>query len=161
MSNVKPIPEGFHSITPSLTCKGASNAIEFYKKAFGAKELFRMPTPDGKIGHAELQIGDSRIMLNDEFGPPTGESAANPRTYLYLYVDNADAVFNSAVQNGAKVEMPLENQFWGDRFGRVLDPFGHGWGISQHVEDVTPEEMKRRSDAWMAKMAKSAGASTT
>jgi len=161
MSNVKPIPEGFHSITPSLTCKGASNAIEFYKKAFGAKELFRMPTPDGKIGHAELQIGDSRIMLNDEFGPHTGESAANPRTYLYLYVDNADAVFNSAVQNGAKVEMRLENQFWGDRFGRVLDPFGHGWGISQHVEDVTPEEVKRRSDDWMAKMAKSAGASAS
>ena len=138
MSNVKAIPEGFHSITPSLTCKDASNAIEFYKKAFGAKELFRMSTPDGKVAHAELEIGNSRIMVNDVFGP-CGEASANPNTYLYLYVENADDVYNRAVHNGAKAEMPLENQFWGDRFGRILDPYGHGWGISQHVEDVTPD----------------------
>jgi PhnB protein len=157
MSKVKAIPEGYHSVTPSLTCKNAAAAIDFYKKAFGAKELFRMPAPDGRVAHAELLIGDSHIMLNDEMMPMATISQGNRPIYLFLYVENADNTFNTAVQNGAKVDMPLENMFWGDRFGRVSDPFGHQWGIATHVEDVSPDEMKKRSEAWMAKMSKAAG----
>jgi PhnB protein len=157
MSKVKAIPEGYHSVTPSLTCKNAAAAIDFYKKAFGAKELFRMPAPDGRVAHAELLIGDSHIMLNDEMMPMATISQGNRPIYLFLYVENADNTFNTAVQNGAKVDMPLENMFWGDRFGRVSDPFGHQWGIATHVEDVSPDEMKKRSEAWMAKLSKAAG----
>jgi PhnB protein len=158
MAKVRAIPEGYHSLTPSLTCKDASRAIDFYKRAFGAKELFRMPSPDGKVAHAELQIGDSRVMINDEFGPMSGTQGGKERVTMFLYVENADNVFNQAVQAGAQVEMPLENQFWGDRYGHVADPFGHRWGIAQHVEDVTPEEMQKRAQTWFSKMAKSAGA---
>lgn len=157
MSPVKAIPDGYHAITPSLTCKDAARAIDFYKKAFGATEVFRMPTPDGRIAHAELKIGDSMLMVNDELMPMATVSEGTRPTYLFLYVTDVDSTFNNAVKNGARSDMPVENQFWGDRFGKVTDPFGHQWGIATHVEDVAPDELKRRADAWMAKMAKAAG----
>ncbi|MGA7917886.1 MAG: VOC family protein [Candidatus Acidiferrales bacterium] len=149
---VKAIPEGYHSISPLLTCKNAAQAIEFYKKAFNAEEVMRMPSPDGKISHAELRIGDSIIFLNDEMGP-VGTSTGTPRMQLFLYVEDADKTFNSALGAGAKVEMALENQFWGDRYGKLTDPFGHQWGIATHVEDVAPAEISKRAAAFFAKMA--------
>jgi PhnB protein len=153
MSPVRAIPEGYHSITPALTCKNAAEAIEFYKKAFGAQEIMRMPGPGGKIGHAELKIGDSIFFINDVFTPTAEVSEGLPPMSLFVYVEGVDTVFNRAVAAGAKVAMPLENQFWGDRFGKVTDPYGHQWGLAQHVEDVAPDEMKRRSEAWMKKAA--------
>jgi PhnB protein len=159
MSVVRAIPEGYHSITPAIVCKGAARAIEFYKEVFHAKEINRMAGPGGTIGHAELQIGDSKIMLNDEFPGMANApgSDLNTSNSLFLYTDNVDALFDRAVKAGAKVEMPLQNQFWGDRYGKVRDPFGHQWGLAQHVEDVAPEEMERRAKAWMAQMSKAAG----
>jgi PhnB protein len=160
-NTVRAIPEGYHSITPSLTCREASKAIEFYKKALGAKENHRMQGPDGKIGHAEMQIGDSRFMLNDEFpsmaAAPNSNSKSAPSSYLFIYTEDVDTAFNKAVAAGCKVTMPLQNQFWGDRFGKLADPFGHHWGLAQHVEDVAPAEMDRRAKEWQEKMAKSAG----
>ncbi|MGC1638341.1 MAG: VOC family protein [Candidatus Acidiferrales bacterium] len=150
--HVKAIPEGYHSISPSLTCKDAARAIEYYKKAFNAQEVMRMPSPDGKISHAELKIGDSIIFLNDEMGPMTA-SSGTPRMSLFLYVQDADTTFNNAVKAGGKVDTPLENQFWGDRYGKLTDPFGHQWGIATHVEDVAPEEISKRAAAFFAKMA--------
>jgi len=144
---VRPVPEGYHTLTPYLIVSGAEAAIDFYKQAFGAQELFRFPF-QGKIGHAELQIGDSRFMLADEF-PEMGARA--PGTIggspvgLCLYVENCDAVFEKAVAAGATVERPLKDQFYGDRSGTVRDPFGHQWTISTHVEDVPPEELARRA----------------
>jgi PhnB protein len=152
---VNAIPEGYHSITPSLTCRSAAQAIEFYKKAFGAQELRRMASPDGKVSHAELKIGDSVLMLNDEFtsmsAAPT--STTPPSSYLFLYVADVDAVFSSAIQAGARVEMPVQDMFWGDRYGKLTDPAGHQWGIATHLEDVAPEEMGRRAAAFFAKAA--------
>ncbi len=156
---VRAIPEGYHSISPALTCKDAARAIEFYKSVFGATEIMRMPGPDGKIMHAEVKIGDSIIFINDEF-PGMAQAPSpgvTPSVYLFLYNENVDSVFNRAVSMGSKVVMPLDNMFWGDRYGKVTDPFGHQWGLAQHVEDVAPEEMKRRSEEWTAKMAKAAG----
>jgi PhnB protein len=150
---VKAIPDGYHSISPALTCKDAARAIEYYKKAFNAQEVMRMPAPDGKISHAELKIGDSIIFLNDEMGPMSGASAGTPRMSLFLYVQDADTTFNNAVKAGGKVDMPLENQFWGDRYGRLTDPFGHQWGVATHVEDLAPEEINKRAAAFFAKMA--------
>ena len=153
---VKQIPDGFHSITPSLTCRDAARAIEFYKSALGAQELNRMAGPDGKVGHAELKIGDSVFFVSDEFpgmSAAPSASAPNTSTYLYVYVTDANAVFNRAVAAGARVAMPITDMFWGDRYGKLTDPFGHQWGIATHVEDVTPEEMGRRSAAFMAKAA--------
>ena len=147
---VKPMPDGFHVITPYLIVKGAAAAIEYYKKAFGATELMRLPQPDGRVGHAELKIGDSVFMLADEFpemkivGPAT---LGNTSVGLLLHVENADAVFDKAVSLGAKVEKQMADQFYGDRTGTIEDPFGHKWTISHHVEDVSPEEMKRRMAA--------------
>jgi PhnB protein len=159
MSAVHPIPEGFHSITPSIVCKGAARAIEFYKEVFHAKEITRMTGPGGTVGHAELQIGDSRLMLSDEF--PGMASAPGPNTptcsALHVYTDNVDALFDRAVKAGCRVEQQLQNQFWGDRYAKVRDPFGHAWGLAQHVEEVAPAEMERRAKEWMAKMAKAAG----
>jgi PhnB protein len=158
---VRAIPEGYHSISPSLTCKNAALAMDFYKSVFGATEIMRMPGPQGKIMHAEMRIGDSAIFLNDEF-PGMAEAPVPGTTqsiYLFLYTEDVDAVYNRAVSMGSKVTMPLDNQFWGDRYGKVVDPFGHQWGLAQHVEDVAPEEMKRRQDAMAAKMAKAAGQS--
>jgi PhnB protein len=162
MPNTVPaIPPGFHSITPALTCKNAAAAIEFYKKIFGAEEIMRMPGPDGKIAHAEIKIGDSKVFVNDEFpgmatAPAPGSSSS---FYLFLYTENVDDMYNRAVEAGSKATMPLQDQFWGDRYGKIVDPFGHSWGLAQHIEDVSPEEMRRRSAEWQASMAKSAGQS--
>jgi len=157
MSNpVRAIPEGYHTVTPYLTCKNSAKAIDFYKSVFGATEITRMTGPDGKVGHAELKIGDSLIFLADEF--PGMNSAPTPGVKnacgIFLYLENVDATFNRAVAAGASVEMPLA-----DRYGKITDPFGHNWGLAQHVEDVAPEEMKRRSQEFAAKMAKAAAAS--
>jgi PhnB protein len=159
-NDVRGIPEGYHTITPALTCKDAAKAIDFYKKAFGAKEISRMDGPGGKIGHAELQIGDSKFFLNDEFPGMAGSPDANvkaPSSYLFIYSENVDNDFNQAVSAGCTATMPLADQFWGDRFGKLKDPFGHHWGMAQHMEDVAPEEMERRAQEWQAQMAKSAG----
>jgi len=154
MSSVKAIPTGFHSITPALTCKDAARAIEFYKKIFGAQERMRKATPDGaKITHAELTIGDSIIFVNDELGPQTAGAPGPQKISLFLYVEDADTIFNRAVEAGSKITMPLDNQFWGDRFGNVIDPWGHSWGIATHVEDLTPEEIDRRAAVFFAKVA--------
>jgi len=144
----KPIPEGFHAVTPHLVVRGAGEAIEYYKKAFGAVERFRMLGPDGKsIMHAELMIGDSIIFLCDEFPNMETKSPAtlhgSPVT-IHLYVEDVDAVFNRALSEGGKAAMPLQDMFWGDRFGEIEDPFGHHWSIASHVEDVAPEEIERR-----------------
>jgi PhnB protein len=157
MSPVRAIPEGFHTITPSLTCKDCAKAIEFYKKALGATELMRMHSPDGsKITHAELKIGNSMVFVNDEMGPGCAAPGTASGVSLFLYVENADATFGSAVAAGAKVDMPLDNMFWGDRFGTLTDPYGHCWGVATHVEDLTPEEIGKRAAAFFAKMAKAA-----
>jgi PhnB protein len=151
-----PIPKGYHTATPTLTVRNAAEAIEFYKKALGAQETMRMQGPDGKVAHAELKIGDSIIFLSDEL-PNMGNKA--PQTLggatgsIYLYVEDADSVYQQAVSAGAKASMPLTNMFWGDRFGQVTDPYGHTWGISTHVEDVSEQEMAERAKAWYAQMA--------
>jgi PhnB protein len=158
-SNVRPIPEGYHSITPQLTCRDAARALDFYKEALGAKVLVRMDGPGGKVMHAELQIGDSRFMIGDEF--PGMSAAPSPSalqsTSLFMYTNDVDAAFNRAVKAGARADMPPSNMFWGDRYGKFTDPFGHQWGVATHVEDVAPEEMKRRSEEWSKQAAKAAG----
>jgi PhnB protein len=146
----RPIPEGYHTATPYLIVKGAAGAIEFYKKAFGATELLRMAQPDGKIGHAEIKIGDSPIMLADEFpemGARSPQSLGGSPVSILLYVEDVDRVFNQAVAAGAKVARPVKDQFYGDRIGGVTDPFGHQWYIATHKEDVAPEELKKRAAA--------------
>jgi PhnB protein len=155
---VKPVPEGYHTLTPVLTVDGAARAIDFYTRAFGARELGRAMAPDGqRLWHAELQIGDSRLMLSDEF-PELGGSRG-PRALggasgsLHLYVADVDAFFQRAVDAGATVEMALENQFWGDRYGKLGDPFGHTWGVASHIEDLTEEEQRRRLEAQNAAQA--------
>lgn len=149
--NVSPIPNGFHSITPHLVIKNAGEAINFYKKAFGATEVCAMPGPDGKsVMHAELQIGSSRIMIADEF-PQAGyvgpKSLGGTPVTVHLYVDDADATFQKAVAAGAEAIMPPTNMFWGDRYGQVTDPYGHRWSIATHVEDVPEDEMAKRAAA--------------
>jgi PhnB protein len=151
----KPIPEGYHTVTPYLAVDDAAKAIEFYKRAFGAKEHVRMEAPGGKIGHAELAIGDSFVMLSDPFPqastrPPKelgGTSAG-----VFMYVEDVDEVVRQAVDAGATVLMEVADQFWGDRFGTVADPFGHSWSIATHVEDLTPEEIAARGKEAMAAM---------
>jgi PhnB protein len=148
VSPVKPIPDGYHSVTPYLCIKGAAAAIEFYKKAFGAKELLRMPAPGDKIGHAEIQIGDSHVMLADEFpemGFRSPQSVGGSPVMMHLYVEDVDATANKAVAAGAKVTKPVADQFYGDRSGQIQDPFGHNWYVSTHKEDVSPEEIRERS----------------
>lgn len=143
---VKPIPEGYHSVTPYLTLDDASAAIEFYKKAFGATEVFRMPAGE-KIAHAEIKIGDSHVMLSDEW-PDMGMLGPKARggttTSLMVYLDDVDAAYEKAIAAGATQERPVENQFWGDRMGTLVDPFGHRWSLATHVEDVSEEEMGKR-----------------
>ncbi len=159
--NVKAVPEGMHTITPHLVVRGADKAIEFYKNAFGAQVLGVHHTPDGKVMHAGLKIGDSHLMLADEF--PGMGSCQSPQTLggtsatINIYTENVDQLFNRAVAAGATVTMPLANQFWGDRYGQVKDPFGHTWALGQHVEDVAPEEMEQRGRAMFEQMAKGAG----
>lgn len=144
---VKPIPDGFSTVTPSITVRQAAKAIEFYKKAFDAQEIFRFPGPDGKtIMHAEIKIGNSIIMLNDEMPQMncnSPQSLGGTGSSIFLYVNDVDTIFNKAVSNGAKPLMPLMDAFWGDRFGSIQDPFGHVWGIATHKKDMTPEEIKK------------------
>lgn len=145
--STKPIPDGYHAITPYLIIQGAAQALDFYQKAFGAKERMRMPGPGGKVMHAEIQLGDSVVMLADEFpemGAVSPTTLGGSPTFVLLYVNDVDQTFAQALAAGATVERPVQNQFYGDRSGTLKDPFGHRWTISTHVEDVTPEEMKRR-----------------
>lgn len=148
---VKPIPDGYHAVTPYLIMDGAADAIEFYKRAFDAMELFRMDAPGGKVGHAEIQIGDSRIMLGDdcsEEGPlRSPRSSGGSSVGLLLYVKDVDASFKQAVDAGAKVIKPLEDQFYGDRSGGLEDPFGHMWFLSTHKEDLSLDEIRQRAEA--------------
>ena len=151
---VKPIPEGYHSVTPYLIIKGAADAIEFYKKAFGATELFRFPAPDGKIGHAEIKIGDSPIMLADEFaemGYKGPRALGGSPVSLMIYLEDVDTVFNRAVEAGASVKETVQDKFYGDRTGTLTDPFGHVWHVSTHKEDVSMEEMEERAKQASAK----------
>jgi PhnB protein len=156
MANVKPIPEGYHTITPSLVPKDAARAIDFYKRAFGATESGRMQTPDGKIAHAELKIGDSRIMISDEFPQSRAKSPqtiGGTTSALFMYVQDVDAAYQRALGAGATVVMPVADMFWGDRYGQVADPFGYVWGLATHKEDVSETEMKRRAEDMFKKMA--------
>jgi PhnB protein len=159
-NRIKPIPEGFHTLTPHLVVKGASQAIEFYKKALGAEEIVRMPGPDGKsVMHAELKIGDSRLFLVDEF-PDMGalgpHGIGGTPVTIHVYVEDADAIFNQAVAAGAEVRMPIADAFWGDRYGLIVDPFGHKWSFATHKEDLTPEEIAKRAQAAFSGCAASA-----
>ena len=149
-------PAGYHTITPSIIVRGAAEAIDFYKRAFGAEEVTRMNGPDGKVMHAEIKIGDSRIMLGDEnieWGTRSPLSTNGTSGSLHLYVPDADAAFDRALEAGAKVRYPLENAFWGDRYGKVTDPFGHEWGIATHVKDMSDEDTQKAAEAWMAQAA--------
>jgi PhnB protein len=150
---VKKIPEGYHSVTPYLIISGATEGIEYYKKAFGATEMMRMPGPDGKIGHAELKIGDSPIMLADEFpemGYKSPTSLGGSPVSLMIYVDDVDTTFAQAIAAGGKEQRPVKDQFYGDRMGTLEDPYGHIWHVATHTEDVSPEEMERRASAHAA-----------
>ena len=143
--STRPVPEGFHTVTPHLVCGNAAAAIDFYKQAFGATEIDRMNMPDGKIGHAEIRIGDSRLMLADafpEYGSHDPLTLKGTPVVIHLYVDDADAVWARATTAGAKPTMPLGDAFWGDRYGQVEDPFGHRWSIATHKRDVSMEEMQ-------------------
>jgi PhnB protein len=153
-ARVQPIPKGYHDVTPYLSIRGAAQAIEFYKKALGAAEVMRMPGPEGKLGHAEIRIGGSRVMLSDEYpeidflGPQTRGGTS---VHLHVYVRDVDSVVERAVAAGAKLMRPVENKFYGDRTGTLQDPFGHVWHVSTHVEDVAPREMKKRAAEMAAK----------
>ena len=153
MPDVKPIPDGYPRLTPYLHVSGANDAIEFYKSVFGAEERMRMPAPEGKVGHAELKIGDALVMLADEFpdmevrGP---KSIGGTPVTLHIYVDDVDATFEAALAAGATSVRQVENQFYGDRTGQIEDPFGHRWSLATHVEDVPPEEMEKRMTEAMA-----------
>jgi PhnB protein len=146
MSNIKPIPEGMHSVTPHLVCAGAAAAIDFYQRAFNAVEAVRLPGPSGKLVHAMIRIGDSPVMLVDEMpecgalGPAARQGTS---VTLHLYVEDADATFAQAIAAGAVVKMPLADMFWGDRYGLLVDPFGHQWSIATHIRDVSREEMQQ------------------
>lgn len=147
--SLKTIPDGYHSVTPYLSIKGASDAIEFYKMAFNATELFRLDMPGGTIGHSEIQIGNSRIMIAD---PCDDVSFGDPKTLggstvgLYVYVDNVDEIYSQSVAAGAKSVTPVEDQFYGDRTGTIEDPYGHRWFLATHKEDLTPEELNKRAE---------------
>ena len=151
----KPIPDGYHTVTPHIAVDGAADAIEYYKKAFGAKERMRMEGPGGMIAHAEIEIGDSLVMLSDPFPqsnvqPP--HAVGGTTGSIFLYVEDVDSVVQQAVDAGATISMEVEDQFWGDRFGTITDPFGQVWSVATHVEDVPPEEMVERAKAAMAAM---------
>jgi PhnB protein len=151
-------PAGYHSVTPYLTVDDAEGAIDFYARAFGATEVMRLPM-GGKIGHAEIKVGDSHVMLSDEW-PDMGmlgpKARGGPTASLMIYLDDVDNAFDQAVREGATVDRPVENQFWGDRMGTVIDPFGHKWTLATHVEDVPEDEMKKRMDAFSASAASAA-----
>jgi PhnB protein len=148
---VEPMPAEYPGVTPYLSVNDAAAAIEFYKKGFGATELMRLPGPDGKLGHAEIRIGDALVMLADEFpeyGNLSPKTLGGSAVRLHMYVQDVDAFFEKALAAGAKVLIPIANQFYGDRSGRLEDPFGHVWLVSTHIEDVSPEEMQKRMEAW-------------
>lgn len=150
---VSPIPKGFRTVTPHLILRDTAAAIEWYKRAFGAKELSRMEMPGGKIGHAEIRIGDSIVMMADEFpemGQKSPETLGGTAAGLMVYVKDVDKAFAKAVEAGAKTLMPVADQFWGDRYGQLVDPFGHKWSIGTHIKDLTPKQMKAAMDEWMA-----------
>lgn len=152
---VSTIPKGYHSITSYITVGDGAKALDFYTRAFGAKVTERMPGPGGKLMHAEFRVGDSVVMLSDEFpqgGTKSPQSLGGASGSLFLYVPDVDAAFKRAVEAGCKVEMPLMNMFWGDRFGKLIDPFGHHWGLATHKEDLSPAEIQRRGAAAMAQM---------
>jgi PhnB protein len=154
-AKVKSIPDGFHTVTPYLTVREAAKAIEFYKRAFGAQERYRLPMQDGKIGHAELQIGNSIVMLADEFpefGNQSPQALNGSPVGFAIYVEDADKAFKRAIDAGATVKEPVGDKFYGERSGTVTDPYGHKWTLMTHIEDVSPEEMKKRMDEFMAKM---------
>jgi PhnB protein len=147
-SAVKPVPEGYHSVTPYLIVKGGAEAIAFYERAFGARELFRMKQQDGRVGHAELEIGDSRVMLADEhpdIGALSPQSIGGSPVTIHLYVADVDTTVARAVAAGARITRPVEDQFYGDRIGGLVDPFGHVWYVATHKEDVPPDELERRA----------------
>jgi PhnB protein len=152
---VKPVPDGYHTLTPTLAVENAAEAIDFYTRAFGARERGRMLAPDGRIAHAEIELGDSLIMLSD---PMPGMTSKPPKDLgatsggIFVYVEDVDAFAQRAVDAGAQITMPIENQFWGDRFGQLTDPFGHTWAVATHVEDVPEEEMAQRAEKAMAEM---------
>jgi PhnB protein len=155
MPEVKAIPTGFHTLTPHLTVRDADKALEFYKNALGAEVLHVARMPDGKVMHAGLRIGDSMLMLNEEFpeyGGLSPLSVGGTGVTIHIYTENVDEAFNRAVSAGANVAMPVMDQFWGDRYGMVTDPFGHKWSIATHSKDMSPEEMQRAMDEAMAKM---------
>lgn len=155
----KTIPEGLHTMTPYLTVKEAAKAIKFYKDAFGAKEVELNKTPDGKVIHATLKIGDSAFMLCDEFpesswGISTPRSLGGTTVLFYIYVEDVDTAFNKAVKAGAKVKMPVEDMFWGDRYGQVEDPFGHLWALATHIADFSPDQIEQAAKKSSTKLAK-------
>jgi PhnB protein len=153
--SAKAIPDGYHTLTPYMTVRDGARAIEFYKQAFGAVEKGVMKGPDGKIVHAELRIGDSLIMLGDEmpqFGSLSPQSIGGSGMGLHIYVEGADTAFDRAVKAGASVEMPVTDMFWGDRYGKLVDPFGHKWSIATHVKDVSMEEMEEAQKGFMKQM---------
>jgi PhnB protein len=156
MSNkVKPIPTGYHTVQVYMIVRDAAKAIDFWKKVFGAEERGRMPGPGGKLMHAELKIGDSIIMLSDEmpdWGSKSPQTLGGCHASPFIYVENVDAVWKRALDAGCTVKQPLQDQFWGDRFGQITDPFGYTWGMATHIEDVPPEEMPKRAQAAMAQM---------
>jgi PhnB protein len=150
------IPKGYHTATPYLTVRDAAGAIAFYKRAFGAKNPVRMDGPDGKVMHAELTIGNSFIMMGEEMpqmGMPSPLAIGGSASGIMLYVPNVDALFARAVAAGAKVEQPVADQFWGDRYGKLVDPYGHKWSLATHIEDMTPQEMARRGAEFMKQYA--------
>ncbi len=156
---VKAIPEGYHTLTPSITVRDAASAIEFYKKAFGAVEKGVMKGPDGKVMHAELRIGDSLIMLADEFpqfGSLSPQSIGGSGSGLHIYVEDVDSAFDRAIGAGGAVEMPVADMFWGDRFGKLVDPFGHKWSIATHTRDMSMEEIEKAQEEFMSQLPKSA-----
>jgi PhnB protein len=160
-SSVQPVPKGYHTVTPYLVVNDAARALDFYKRAFGAQEVARMDAPGGKIGHAEIKIGDSMIMISDEM---PGSGAKSPRALggspvsIFLYLNDVDTTFRQAVSAGAKADAQPTDMFWGDRYGKLTDPFGHQWGLATHKEDVSPQEMAKRSKEAMAKMGQQAQA---
>jgi len=154
--SARPIPEGFHTVTPSLVVRNAAEAIEFYKRALGAQELMRMASPDGKIAHAELKIGDSIIFLLDEFpnmGSKSPQTLGSNTGNLYVYVEDVDTAFQRAIDAGGRATMPVADMFWGDRYGMFVDPYGHSWGLSTHKEDLTEQETEERAKDFYAQMA--------
>jgi PhnB protein len=157
---VRPIPDGFHTITPHLTVRDATRALDFYQKAFGAEVLNVAPAPGGKVMHASIKIGDSILMLNDEFpeygSDPAPTAKGGTGVALHIYLENVDAAFQRAVSAGASVKMPVMDMFWGDRYGVVLDPFGHKWSLATHNRDMSPEEMQKEQELAFSKMPKSA-----